>query len=437
MEKQEHRDEPKPVPTVWAILPSGDLVELVYDLHKRKTALAVGSAQRVTIEDSVDFGGTRLVPWNARNNLIRHETLLLPERSEEFGSVPELLRAIETHFAAYVDLPEAHRRVAAGYVLLTWVYDAFNELPYLRFRGDLGSGKTRALIVAGSLCYRGFFASGASTVSPIFHTLDTFRGTMILDEADFRFSDEKAELSKILNNGNVQGFPVLRTMLTPQKEFDPRAFIVYGPKVIAMRGRFDDPALESRFLTIDMEAGTIGAHVPINLPDEHKVAARRLRNKLLGYRFRHRLTAKIDPSLFDPSLPLRANQVIIPLLSVVNDPALHAATRAILQKTHADTLAERAASPPGQLIALLVEIAWTAGERTIPIAELTKRFVERYGGDYERPVTNRYLGTLLRRELDIRPYKSHGIYQVPLQREHLARRAARYGVEIKEKLEDG
>ena len=53
----------------------------------------------------------------------------------------------------------------------------------------------------GSLCYKPIFASGASTVSPLFRILDSFRGTLIIDEDDFRFSDEKAEVVKILNNG--------------------------------------------------------------------------------------------------------------------------------------------------------------------------------------------------------------------------------------------
>jgi hypothetical protein len=104
-------------------------------------------------------------------------------------------------------------KVATYYVLLSWLYDAFNELPYLRLRGDFGSGKTRALLTIGSLCYKPFFASGASTVSPIFHTPDAFRGTLIFDEADFRFSDERAEIVKILNNGDVRGLPVLREPL--------------------------------------------------------------------------------------------------------------------------------------------------------------------------------------------------------------------------------
>ena len=78
-----------------------------------------------------------------------------------------------------------------------------------------GSRKTRALIALGSVAYKGFFASGASTVSPIFRTLDSFGGTLVLDEADLRFSDKTADLVKILNNGTVRGLPVLRT-LTPK-----------------------------------------------------------------------------------------------------------------------------------------------------------------------------------------------------------------------------
>jgi len=108
---------------------------------------------------------------------------------------------------------------ADDYVLFSWVYDAFNELPYLRLRGDAGSGKTRFLLIVGSLCYKPIFASGASTVSPLFRILDSMRGTLIVDEGDFRFSDEKAELVKILNNGNGRGFPVLRSESVSGKEF--------------------------------------------------------------------------------------------------------------------------------------------------------------------------------------------------------------------------
>lgn len=150
------------------------------------------------------------------------------------------------------------------------MYDAFNEVPYLRFQGDYGTGKTRALLVIGSVCYKAFFASGASTVSPIFHILDAFRGTLVLDEADFRFSDEKAEITKVLNNGNVDGMPVLRTMMNRQRELNPQAFRVFGPKIVGMRKDYADPALESRFLTEVMGQRLLRSDIPINLPDAMK-----------------------------------------------------------------------------------------------------------------------------------------------------------------------
>ena len=51
----------------------------------------------------------------------------------------------------YVDLSPTFQRVVTYYVLLTWLYDAFNELPCLRLHGDYGSGNTRALLTIGSL----------------------------------------------------------------------------------------------------------------------------------------------------------------------------------------------------------------------------------------------------------------------------------------------
>jgi hypothetical protein len=302
-------------------------------------------------------------------------------------------------------------------------------LPYLRFRGDLGSGKTRALIAAGGLCYRAFFASGASTVSPIFHTLDNFKGTLVLDEADFRFSDEKAELSKILNNGNVRGFPVLRTMLNAKREFDPRAFVVFGPKLVAMRGNFDDAALESRFITIEMESRRTAPKAPINLPDIQRREATALRNQLLAYRFACRENVAIDESLYDDTLTPRANQVTLPLLSLINDPELRTAIRRILGQAQRDTLADRAASPPGQLLQLLVDTVAKDDRQTIALSELTTLFIERFGSDFDRPITNRYVGSMLRRALDVHPYKSHGTYQVPIDRERVVARASLYGIE--------
>jgi hypothetical protein len=117
-------------------------------------------------------------------------------------------------------------------------------------------------LTAGSLCYKPIFASGTSTVSLLFRILDAVRGTLIVDEGDFRFSDEKAEIVKILNNGDGRGFPVLRSESISGREFSPRAYTVFGPKLVATGGYFQDRALESRCLTEE----TGGRKPPDDIP---------------------------------------------------------------------------------------------------------------------------------------------------------------------------
>jgi hypothetical protein len=275
-------------------------------------------------------------------------------------------------------LPDGSLVAASAYALLSWVYDAFNELPYLRFRGDYGSGKTRALLVVGSICYKPFFASGASTISPIFHTLDTFGSTLIVDESDFRMSDEKAELVKIFNNGNVRGFPVLRSSATPQHTFDPRDFSVFGPKIVAMRHAFDDPALESRFLTEDMGKRPLRSGIPINLPDAQRDEARELRNQLLWYRFTTLRSAAIDTAAYDERLSPRTNQIVAPLLSVVSDPTLRTSIREHMARSEQVFRAERSASPEGQLLDVVLTLIGRDGEAYLAVAKITEAFIARF-----------------------------------------------------------
>jgi hypothetical protein len=162
-----------------------------------------------------------------------------PSDAVEYDSTAGLRQSVRSFVHRNADLSESFEEIASYYVLMSWIYDAFTEVPYRRLKGDYGSGKTRALQTIGSICYKPMFVSGASTVSPFFRIIDSFRGTLVLDESDFRFSDERAEITKILDYGNATGFPVLRSESTPTKEFNPRAFAVFGPKIIATRRDFE------------------------------------------------------------------------------------------------------------------------------------------------------------------------------------------------------
>jgi hypothetical protein len=286
-------------------------------------------------------------------------------------------------------------------------------LPYLRLRGEYGTGKTRGLLAIGSLCYRPFFASGASTVSPIFHTLDRFGGTLILDEADFRFSDATSEIVKILNNGNVKGMPVLRTMQNRDKEFNPRAFRVFGPKIIAMRGSYDDPALESRFLTEDMGLRTLRTDIPISQPSALSDEAKALRNRLLHFRFCHLFSTKSDPGAAIVGVEPRVNQIALPLLSLVDEPTLRTEIAALLMREHSERKANKRNTVEARVLALLRDAFADANQGPVSIGMITDRFNAAHASEYGQPVVDKWVGHVVRRGLGLTTGKSKGVYVVP------------------------
>jgi hypothetical protein len=411
---------------------SDTLVELVYDRDKRATALAVsrfGGLWNIEQEVQIETGEV-LVPYPASNNLIANECVLLPSKPEEFFRKEELIADIQAFLHRYVDISPMFERIAAYYVLLSWVHDAFGELPYLRLQGDFGTGKTRALMVIGSVCYRGFFASGASTVSPIFHTMDAFGGTLVLDEADLPYSDAKAELVKILNNGTVKGMPVLRTMVNRHKEFNPHAFKVFGPKIIATREPFQDRALESRFLTEETGTWPLRPDIPIHLPKAMKAEALTLRNRLLHFRFCEFSTIKTDPDALIAGADPRLNQMALSLLSLVDD----AATRQDIQQfligqQHDAKLALHDSAEVRILAAALSAFAVPTGG-PVSVRDIADHFNKAHAAEYGASMTCRWVGEVLRSQLNLATRKSNGVYIVPAtERTKLDSLALRYGLE--------
>jgi hypothetical protein len=415
-------------PTTSAVLPDGLLVELVYDAKARCTALAVWRGKACETVQSLEIPtGGHLVPYSPGNNLIKKDVVLLPSGPEEYGSEAELMAEIQAYIHRYVDLSPQFERIASYYVLLSWLYDSFNELPYLRVRGDYGSGKSRFLVVVGSLCYKPVFASGASTVSPIFHILDAFRGTLVIDEGDLRWSDDKADMIKILNNGNVRGSPVLRSEVSRTGEFNPRAFEVYGPKIIATRGLYEDRALESRFITEETGHRGLRGDIPINLPDSYKEDALHLRNKLLLYRFRNHGKKRASDTLVDQALEPRLNQIFVPLLSVISDPSVRAELRDIARERHREIVADRGLDVEAQVLEVIRDLEQQ--QSRLPIGEIAAAFINRYGKEYERPITNKLIGFVVRRRLNLKTHKSHGVFIIPITEQAKLRRLyEKYGL---------
>jgi hypothetical protein len=422
--------QPRGTPTVSAALSEGRLVEMVFDPVEQRTQFVLWQDGAWRFEPFVRTpSGERLIPYSAHNNLIKKEVVLFPTEPCDYGTEDDLVGEIQAFIHRYVDVSSRYERIASYYVLFSWLYDSFAELPYLRLRGDYGSGKTRFLLTVGSLCYKPIFASGATSTSAIFRMLDCFGGTLIIDEGDFRYSDEKSDLIKIFNNGNQKGLPVIKTEMSGTKEFNPRAFEVFSPKILASRGSFDDKALESRFLTEESGGRKLRRDIPINLPPIYKDEARALRNKLLLYRFHNHGKNHAPTLTLDERIEPRLRQIFIPLMRIVSNDAVREELRDLVWRYHLDLRADRSMDVEGQILDVIRTLLAASSQPSISIKAITDLFTHRHGRDYER-ITPKWIGMIIRKRLHLRTHKSsHGVFVISPEELHkLPTLYEKYGV---------
>ena len=316
----------------------------------------------VTIEQQVQVGSTIYMPPQSRHV---GRVVLLPTGAEEYGTDRDLFYRVAGYLGrSFHAVSESWQHLFTGYVFMTYAFDRFEAVPYLRAIGDWGSGKTRLIQAVGHLAYRGIFASGATTSSPIFHLTDTWRGTLILDEADFGRAEMHDDIIKILNVGYMKDFPVLRSAKTRTKtgeSFDPEGFNVYGPKVMSMREPFRDRATESRCLSYPAPVVPDNPTLALFFPPELKAEAVSLRNQLLLWRLRHAGMITLDPYARPvPGAEFRVQQIVQPLLAVIEEDTVRRTIVTQAEQLGLDAREARRTSLEGKIVEALVRSAPTA-----------------------------------------------------------------------------
>jgi len=306
-------------------------------------------------------GRVRYRPICPSNRVLTERVVLFPsELPGEAVPLRDLIAWIRRIINKYVDVDQFYEVLASYYVLFSWLYDAFNTVPYLRMLGDAGTGKSRFIQVVGAMCYRPIYVTGAATTSPIFRMLDRYRGTLVLDEADFRVSDEAADVIKILNTGYQRTQGVVLRSGDKNSGFDTEVFVCYGPKVIATRKPFRDWALESRCLTHQAGGPTTRTDIPIDLPlsfwTEEILP---VRNALLRHRLEHwRPEIELNYEGMDLSVEQRLNQVTIALMTLIDDPELKEDLRAFIREYNRQLIAERGTTLTARVLEALVGVYW-------------------------------------------------------------------------------
>jgi hypothetical protein len=399
-------------------LSDGTLAEMLYDpARKPSTFFAVYQDGKIECKDDLldDWKVIRPFP---ETQLLQSKTVLLPRTPAEYENEASLIREVQGFIHDYLTVPPLYEAIATYYVLFSWLYDRFTVLPYLRALGDYNSGKSRFLQVIGAAAYKPIFAAGAATPSPIFRLLEMFAGTLILDEADLRFSDESSELIKILNCGYQEGFPVLRTS---QESFDVQAFRVFGAKIIATRREFQDKATESRCITCEMGMPP-EKHIPLVLTDEFWQRAEQLRNKLLVFRLRKYNTTSYNPALIVPGMETRLNQVITPLLSIIDDENARKDISNFMLDFNKKIVTDRSMTLEYQILEFL---ELRKDDPEISVSEIADA-VNNSGWDVE--ITPKKVGNIVRKKLQLATVKKRAGYIIIYDEVKMAQLRVKYGL---------
>jgi hypothetical protein len=428
--KKEDEDKAKIIAS--EILNDGTIIEMLFDSQKNETSLAIYKDNSIKCRKSFEIDGIILKPHLAGKDLLKNKVILFPKEAKEYGSQKELIQDIQVFIHKYLSVSLFFEKIASYYVLFSWIYDDFNELPYLRGLGDYGTGKSRFLQVVGSICYRPIFASGATTVSPIFRILNDFRGTLILDEADFKFSDTTAEIIKILNNGFMKGMPVLRSEGNNKKSFDVKAYNVFSPKMIASRMLYKDTALESRMITEDMNLNFPRNDVPFNIPDSFWDEALEIRNKLLMFRFQNKGKCKIKQELENREIEPRLNQIAIPLMSIIEDQEIIKEIQQHIKEYNEKIKTDRTLGYSYQILDAICELL-DDGYIHPTIHQVAEKFNKDLS--ISEAITSKKMGYLIRKTLDLKTERTRAGYVVSeSNKEKIGILRKRYG--IKKESED-
>jgi len=271
-----------------AIDESGQLYEMFLERNSHKTGfITLLKGNKIERCDSVLNGDSEILPFHPENGLVKNNFVKFPSQMTSYSSELKLFEEIKNYIKKYVQIPDSFVEAASVYVMMTWIYDQFGVVPYLRVIGNFGVGKSRFLEVVGNVCYKPMFVAGSLSIASVFRTIDSISGTLIFDEADFKITESWSEIVKIFNTGHTNTFPVTRMESNGSgKNFTTKAFKVFGPKVIGSRERFGDEALESRCLSYTLFP-IKNVKCPVHLPKNFEDESLSIRNKLLTFRFKH------------------------------------------------------------------------------------------------------------------------------------------------------
>jgi len=257
-------------------------------------------------------------------------------KSDSFRNTP-VLPDIEMYLRKYIGLKnDESYTVLAAYALLTYVFGSFPAIPYLRLKGNKGTGKSTILSVLKNIVHGPYLVSNLTTAALIRITDDPDT-TLLLDEAENlgKRGSSSEMLFEILNSGYKRDGRVTRVSNGKLREYS-----TYGPKIIACINELVDTT-EDRTIIIETDPESTGKDIiPFLDTPEQRRESEALKIKILSQvpALQRDIQSELSISTNFPDIKNRNRERWLPLLLITKilswemDRIMRAAERDISQK---------------------------------------------------------------------------------------------------------
>ena len=348
-----------------------------------------------TIEKIDKFENNKLTYKPIVGDILNKGVVLLPTDAIDYENTDKLVKQLRDFFNKYFEAPNFSQNLFPYLTLFYWVYDRFPFIPYVHFMGRTGTGKTTAMEVLGSVCYKPIDASGAITLASIFRVVSEWKGTLLIDEFA-PGGDGYREMLALLKSG-VSDRSVLR--VEGEKKKEVCAYIVKSPKMFTSEKPIHDVGLRSRVIEVKMEKNT--RKIPLYRQNDFLEEAQELRNKLLFWRLKKLSEIDLTKIKFGfkslSSFDGRTQQVITPIYYMANKEAKKDIVK-FAKEQEEETLRERRESIDGQIFQFIVDNFDPEGTEEITLPQLFEDISQTANNKY---MTSRKIANITRKILGI------------------------------------
>jgi len=187
----------------------------------------------------------------------------------------EVFKEIVESSKKYIELEKDIDYVLlTAWIIGTYFYPIFSAYPMLNLKGPKGSGKSQCLNFLRQLCFNAIKAR--PTLAALGDTVDSLRGTYLIDQADSLDRKGSEDLLDILTDSYKKGGGKRRVIdIDKNKSRQVREFETYSPKAFASIKELPQD-LRDRCLAIPLIRSSKNFHDP----DEDTDDWRKMRDKL-------------------------------------------------------------------------------------------------------------------------------------------------------------